>query len=153
MDASSRAPGYDLFKFIVALLLFILAILLMWMSPQSPAPSPGLLPNSSATPSPEQRLTASPTTVPASPTSPPLRATTTSTPSPSPTPTNIASPTPTPLPSPTATPVIEINADSNGPNERYECLRNSYILFTIKSGDESHDSASPELPFLARYPR
>jgi len=100
MDAPTRAPGYDLFKLIVAIFLLILALILMW-TPTTPSPT------STATP-----LFFQPTpfdqtqgaTVPASPTS--LPPTVTASPSPSPTITDASEPTVTPHPSPTMTPAV-----------------------------------------------
>lgn len=100
MDSSTRAPGYDLFKLIVAILLLILALVLMWVSPpQAPPPTSIPLP-------PTGTMPATPTVVPLSPTSPPLTAT--ASPLPSPTVTDIPNPTATPLPIPTETPAVEV---------------------------------------------
>lgn len=110
MDASMRSPGYDLFKLMVAILLLILFLFLLRRSPsQAVGSSSTLFPTHGiATPSrppavTEERLTANPTDVPASPTSPAL----TSTPSAIPLPTEANEPTLTILPSPTGTSVTE----------------------------------------------
>ena len=104
MDASSRAPGYDLFKLIVAILLLILALILMWISPSqvsTPLPPTGTMLATPAT-----TLTAraaSPTIVAVSPTSPP--------------PAGTASPAPPALraPSPTATATVEATPTATTP--------------------------------------
>ncbi|HLO33256.1 MAG TPA: SH3 domain-containing protein [Anaerolineales bacterium] len=92
MDASTRAPGYDLFKLIVALFLLILSSILMWMS-SHPAPTPA------DTPLPEPSVTSlspgvtAPPTATATPLSPPTAM-----------PPTDSSPTTTPMSPPTATP-------------------------------------------------
>lgn len=106
MDGPSRrAPGYDLFKLIVAMILLILFLLLNWRGRSQP-----LIPVSTLAP-------ASPTTVPVSLTpallestltvaSSPINTSTPTVPSgPSPTETIVIETTSTPLPSPTATPL------------------------------------------------
>lgn len=100
MDPSTRAPGYDLFKLIVAILLLILALVLLWVSPPQASP-----PTSIPLP-PTVTMPPTPTVVPVSPTSPPLTAT--ASPLPSPTVTDIPNPTATPLPIPTETPAVEV---------------------------------------------
>src|SRR6266540_3335245 len=104
MDSSTRAPGYDLFKLIVAIFLIILFLFLMRMSPpQAPAPVSNSLP-----PTGTPLASAQPTTAPTSSTS--ILLTATSSTIPSPTATSTSEPTATPLPSPTETSVIEPTA-------------------------------------------
>jgi len=99
MDASRRAPGYDLFKLIVAIFLLILAFILMWISPpQSPALLSTPLPSTAA-------ILSQPTVTPTAPDSASLPVT--PSPLPSPTETSISEPTPTSRPTPTGTPVAE----------------------------------------------
>lgn len=95
MEVSSRSPGYDLFKFIVAIFLFILYLIFVRRShSQSIGLAVTLVPTS-----PGQTLTVSPTTVPASP------ASLAQTGFPSPTGTTALAPTLTLLPSLTPTSV------------------------------------------------
>ena len=102
MDASTRAPGYDLFKLIVAVFLLILVLILMRTSPPQ---SPALI----TTPFPSR-----PILVPASPTLSSQTATSVSTSSPTATPTSArtasATVTATPPPSSTETSTVEPTA-------------------------------------------
>jgi len=125
MSASSRAPFYDLFKLIVAIILFVILIVLLLLNrasqnrqPQSSTLTATALPvTSSAT------LAANPTVVPASAT--PVPPTVTLAPSetsiPSPTATSLPVLTDTPLPAVTEspvpetlpTPIVEIPSEQN----------------------------------------
>lgn len=132
MSSSTRAPFYDLFKLIVAIiLLLIFVFLLIWMRP-SQARQPGdLLVITFTPPLPKETLpaTQSSTVVPVSPTSfspieTPTPTTTstlvpTETQSPTLTPTIIPSPTESPVPERTPTPIAEI------PEETSVCESNS----------------------------
>ncbi|HLF73439.1 MAG TPA: SH3 domain-containing protein [Anaerolineales bacterium] len=77
MDASARAPGYDFFKLVVAILLLSLALILMWgTAPQVPPPgtvpaSPTIiLPTGTASPLPSATATTASTATAAPPSSP-----------------------------------------------------------------------------------
>ena len=107
MDASTRAPGYDLFKLIVAIFLLILAIILMWVSPSQVSTPPP--PTGTMLVTPATTLTAraaSPTIVAVSPTSPPPAATA----SPSPAPSALRAPSPTATATVEATPTATTSA-------------------------------------------
>lgn len=112
MNTSTRFTRYDLFKFIVAIFLLILYLIMIRQSPaQSVGSTSTLLPtNALATPSilpaaTEQLLTTNPTRVAVSRT--PLVLTLTPSPIPSLTETNPSEPASTLLPSPTSTSVVE----------------------------------------------
>ena len=110
MDTSTRAPGYDLFKLVVAILLLLLFIcLLLWIpanapQPETPTSTPPLFPTE--TPTANETPTSAPPTEQPSPTE--ISSTLTATPPPLPDPTatetSSSTITPTPLsePSPTA---------------------------------------------------
>ena len=124
MDTSTRAPGYDLFKLVVAILLLLLFIcLLLWIpanapQPETPTSTPFFL---TATPTANETPTSAPPTElsPSSPTEessaltatpppslPTLAATETSS--------NTATPTPFSAPSPTATALPRLAPTSTG---------------------------------------
>lgn len=120
MIASTRAPFYDLFKLIVAILLLVLFLFLLW-SGQTPSPIP--------VPTTSTPLLSTPTVTTASSTAPALTETplpttipptNTATLSPTPptetsTPTLVPSPTESPVPEVLPTPIVEI------PTETVEC--------------------------------
>jgi hypothetical protein len=111
MDTSTRAPGYDLFKLVVAIILLLLFICLLWIPVNAPQPEP---PTSTPPPFPTETPTANetPTSAPPTELSPPsptkISSTLTATPPADPSPTateissNTATPTPFSEPSPTA---------------------------------------------------
>ena len=112
MDTSTRAPGYDLFKLVIAILLLLLFIcLLVWIPANVPGPATPtntqLVPTE--TESTNETLTSAPPTdlPPSSPTNTPNASTATppSDPPPTTTETSSSTSTPTPfwVPSPTAT--------------------------------------------------
>ena len=112
MSSSTRAPLYDLFKLIVALILLLIFLSLsFWLRPsqaRQPEDQLGITfprpPNESPPPPPSS--TVAPTT--STSFSPTETAAHTTTPSPATTPQPIASQTSTAIPSPTASPVPEI---------------------------------------------
>jgi len=125
MSKSARAPFYDLFKLVVAIMLLLLFLFLLFSNRPSQArqlqdtdPTVTPLPSTPST-----TLRASPTVVSASSTSAPPTATLipTNTSTPIPSPTNLPTLTDTPIPSATEspvpevlpTPIVEIPADTN----------------------------------------
>lgn len=131
MDTSTRAPGYDLFKLVVAILLLLLFIcLLLWIptnapQPETPTSSPPFFPtetptaNETPTPAPPTDLplpspTETSSTLTATPPPPPFPTATetssgtiTATPDSIPSPTATARPQPTVAPTSTGTPVSQ----------------------------------------------
>jgi len=117
MNASSRAPLYDLFKLIVAIILLLIFFILLFSNRSSEAQQ---LQNVSPT---ITALSTTATTVPASSTPIPPTATLISTETPFPTPSSTSLPTlaSTPIPSATEspvpatlpTPIVEIPAETN----------------------------------------
>ena len=121
-NASSRAPLYDLFKLIVAIvLLLIFLCLLIWMKPTGSTPPDEVITATSTVLSATETLPATETVVPASSTSAPLTATPvftatvlpTDTPLPTitPTPPPSLTETPAPVPETLPTPIVEIPAE------------------------------------------
>jgi len=105
MDASSRAPVYDLFKLIVAIILLLFSLfLLIWTRPTGTR-QPPLIPET-LTP-----LPSTPTVVPASTETLPPTSSPTNTPTLTSTP--IPSPTESPVPETLPTPIVEIPSDTN----------------------------------------
>ena len=112
MDTPTRAPGYDLFKLVVAvILLLIFVCLVLWIpanapQPETPTSTPFLL---TATPAANETSTSAPPTELPPPSSTSTSSVLTATPPPPPSPTATETPsgtvTPTPFsePSPTAT--------------------------------------------------
>jgi len=117
MSTSSRAPFYDLFKLIVAIILLLLFLFLIRISPGgTPEPISSIL---TSTPLPPTGTTipATSTVVPVTPspntTSTPISPT--NTPQPADTPTQIPTPTPpseTPIPETSPTPSIEVPSET-----------------------------------------
>lgn len=117
MTTSSRAPLYDLFKMIVAIILLLIFVLLLFLNRPSEARQLQAA-NPTTTP-----LPSTSTVIPASSTSNPPTATLTptDTPLPSPTATSLQALTDTPIPQATEspvpetlpTPIIEISSDQN----------------------------------------
>jgi len=102
MSTSSRAPLYDLFKLIVAIILLLIFLLLIWIRPaqsfQAEPPAVTFTPlPSTATIVPASSTSLPPTTTPAP----------TETPLPTPSSTSLPTFTPTPLPLATESPVPE----------------------------------------------
>lgn len=122
MSSSTRAPFYDLFKLVVAILFLLLFLFLMWgQKTQASSESPTALPT--LPPTPTTALRASPILVTPSSTALPLTATPqpTNTPLPSPTATSLPALTDTPIPAATEspvpetlpTPIVEIPSETN----------------------------------------
>jgi len=107
MSTSSHAPFYDLFKLVVAIILFLIFLLLLfWMKP-APTPQPEPLP-ATLTPLPPTLIaaTASSTSLPPTVTPSP-----TSSPEATSTPTIVPSPTEPPVTETLPTPIVEIPSE------------------------------------------
>jgi len=110
MSTSSRAPVYDLFKLIVAIILLLIFLFLPWLRPApAPLPEPTItLTAGPPIPSPTGTSASDPLTSTAPPFSSP-----TGTPTPAPPPTQIPTPTESPAPEPLPTPIVEIPSDTD----------------------------------------
>ncbi len=124
MNTSARAPFYDLFKLIVAIILLLIFVFLLLSNRSSPAHQIQVIDPTTTQPpaTPAASLKASPTIAPASSTSAPLAATLvpSNTPALTPSPTNLPTHTftalpqvtETPVPETLPTPIVEIPADT-----------------------------------------
>ena len=117
MSTAARAPLYDLFKLIVAIILLLIFLLLLFLTRPSPAQQHENI-SGISTPPPSTA-----TVVPASSTSVPATATSAPTDTPLPTPSPTSQPTPvstsiplateSPVPETLPTPIVEIPSDQN----------------------------------------
>jgi len=122
MTASTRAPGYDLFKLIVAIVLLVIFLLLLWMRPSVQPQAAASISTSTPLPSSPtpfdqtQGKAAAPTQTFLPPTTTPIPTETslpapTNTPIPTVTETSIPSPTIQPTDEPLPTPIVEIPSE------------------------------------------